>query len=106
LFLEIVKTEKIKAKGEEFMAYIIKGRDTIGNINVPRRYSDFFFLRDILKQRYPGMMIPPIPPKRMKGKSNEVVKKRHKHLNQFLKELASWKYLSASPELQMFLRPP
>ena len=44
-------------------AYHIVGRDSLGEINVFRRYKEFFAFRDTLYRRYPGIYIPPIPPK-------------------------------------------
>jgi hypothetical protein len=43
------------------MSYTIK---LLGiNQNIFRRYSDFFSLREKLKERWPGIYIPNIPPK-------------------------------------------
>lgn len=43
--------------------YRIKGHDSLGDIDVRRRFNEFYLFRDILFSRYPGLYIPPIPPK-------------------------------------------
>jgi len=53
----------IKKKGKEFVEYEIHGSDSIGSIDIKRRYSEFLLLRDMLYARYPGLMIPPMPMK-------------------------------------------
>jgi sorting nexin-1/2 len=49
--------------GRKYMVYVIKGKDTLGEILVSRRFKEFHLFREILFMRYPGLFIPPIPPK-------------------------------------------
>lgn len=55
--------------------------------------------------RYPGLYIPPLPPKKLSGKAEEITLIERQHfLNLFLKECAEVRYICSSPELQTFLR--
>ena len=44
-------------------AYHVYGKDSLGEIDVFRRYREFLQFKDTLFSRYPGLVIPPIPPK-------------------------------------------
>ena len=67
ILLKIVGTEVKNASSGMFSgkhtSYHIVGRDSLGEIDVYRRYSEFSAFRDVLYRRYPGIYIPPIPPK-------------------------------------------
>jgi sorting nexin-1/2 len=54
----------VKDGMSKYVLYTIKGTDKDGPFEAFRRYSDFFHLREILLQRWPGCYIPPIPPKK------------------------------------------
>ena len=43
--------------------YTIKGTDSLGEINIMRRYKDFTYLRKILVSNWPGCFVPQIPQK-------------------------------------------
>ena len=43
--------------------YNIKGKDSIGEIDIFRRYREFDLFYEALFKRYPGLYIPPLPPK-------------------------------------------
>ena len=56
--------------------------------------------------RYPGLYIPPVPPKKFSNKTEgALVKERAYFLNMFLQEVVGLQYLCQSAELQTFLRP-
>lgn len=56
--------------------------------------------------RYPGIVIPPLPPKQATGKMEDLfVEERLFFLNEFLKKLCMYSYLSSTPEVQVFVRP-
>lgn len=63
--LELVETSQRKDTSgiisANFTVYKINGKDSLGAIDVERRYSEFLLFRDKLFQRYPGLYIPPIP---------------------------------------------
>ena len=56
-------------------------------------------------ERFPGLYIPPIPPKTQDKKGSAVLEERRLFLDLFLKECVSLPYLVASGEVQTFLRP-
>ena len=59
-----------------------------------------------MAQRYPGLYVPPVPPKRSTGNTNtEFVEGRCFYLNMFYKQLVRCPYLFESEELQLFVRP-
>ena len=60
----------------------------------------------MLCNRFPGLYIPPVPKKATTGsKDSATTRERRYFLDLFLKECCSLKYLAASKELQVFLRP-
>jgi len=63
-------------------------------------------IRDMLFARYPGLYIPPIPPKQTTGNKEDIfVEERSYFLDQFLKKLCDTPYLASTPEIQVFFRP-
>jgi len=60
-----------KAPKGEHIIYTVYGEDHIGRFEIQRRYKEFYLLRNTLFSRYPGLYVPPIPPKR-KMVSNKV----------------------------------
>lgn len=86
LILEMVSSELKKGGTKSHIVYFIKGQDNIGKIDIMRRYSEFYLLREMLFSRYPGIFIPPIPSKKYSGnKEDRFVEERKYFLNQFLK---------------------
>jgi len=61
--VEITSQEKKGSGLDKHIAYRIKGKDSLGDIDVIRRYKEFGIFRDLLFVRYPGIFIPPLPPK-------------------------------------------
>lgn len=49
------------------VSYTVRGSDSFGDFDGPRRYKDFLALRNALILRWPGCYIPPIPPKKAIG---------------------------------------
>ena len=39
--------------------------------NIERRYSDFFTLHELISERYRGIYVPYLPPKKTFGKNDE-----------------------------------
>lgn len=63
-------------------------------------------LRIVLAQRFPGLYVPPIPPKvTMNNTDKEIVEERCSLLNLFFKQLVRCPYLYESEELKLFIRP-
>jgi hypothetical protein len=44
--------------------YKVCGNDHFGEFEVFRRYNEFYIFRELLCQRYYGLYIPPMPPKK------------------------------------------
>jgi PX domain len=78
----------------------------MGQFEVFRRYSEFHLFREVLVQRFPGLYIPPIPPKKSSSK-NEADKawERSHILNLFFKQVVRCPYLYESEEFRLFIRP-
>jgi hypothetical protein len=75
--LEIQETnlrkESVLIGVKSYTQYHIVGRDSLGQIDILRRYSEFVLLRDMLFTRYPGLVIPPLPAKKIQGKFSEIL---------------------------------
>ena len=70
--------QELRGKGtDKHYEYVIKGYDSLGEIDVTRRFKQFHVFREVLYQRYPGLFIPPIPPKQATGnKEDDFVEER------------------------------
>ena len=79
-------TEPVKAG---HITYTVKGIDEEGEFMASRRYSDFYALREHLQKHWPGVFIPPIPPKKTTGnKDDSFVEDRCEFLDRFIKLIA------------------
>ena len=84
---------------------MIRAEDREGSVEVYRRFSEFYALREVLLQRWPGCFIPAVPDKKVIGKNDEMIKKnRERFLDSFVKKIASLPYLYYSQEFQVLLR--
>lgn len=72
---------------------------------VTRRYKQFHALHTFLRERYPGMYVPPIPKKALSNKNEEFVEERCFLLNKFVKQLTKCPYLLESQEFNVFCFP-
>jgi len=76
-----------------------------------RRYSDFVWLRDMLVDTYPGVIVPPIPEKSVKGtfeklvmlNANALLEFRQRALRKFLVRVGAHPMLCTSDLLREFL---
>lgn len=90
-----------------YIIYTVKGTDKNGEFLSQKRYSDFDKLRVILQQRWPGCFIPPIPPKQAIGNlEDKFIDERKVLLDNFIKQLATSKFIWYSDEMQIFVRQP
>eukprot|EP00466_Bigelowiella_natans_P002142 jgi/Bigna1/142387/aug1.69_g17095 len=69
---------------------------------VRRRYKDFLWLRTSLAKTFPGLMIPPIPGKRI-FKDEKFDEERQLGLKRFLCMLLRYSYFEESEPLKAFL---
>jgi len=75
-----------KAANGDHIVYTVYGEDNHGRFEIQRRYNEFFLLRQVLYQRYPGLYVPPVPKKRKMGNHNQdFVEERCFYLNMFFK---------------------
>ena len=65
--LTVLEAQLVKSGINNYHSYPVNGRDSLGQIECTRRFSNFFKLRDVLLIRYPGLYIPPIPNKKSTG---------------------------------------
>lgn len=58
-------TDPVLDSSKSFVTYLVTGSDNLGSFEIRRRYNDFFYFRESLKKRWPGLYIPPIPEKKV-----------------------------------------
>lgn len=88
--------------------YKIEGYDKMGFFsNISRRYKDFFSLHDLLAERFKGLYVPQIPPKKALGnKDDKFIEERRALLQDFLVNIHRFQYLWQSEEFSAFIRSP
>jgi len=97
----IIKETMVK----KYTVYSIKGNDELGAFECQRRYSRFLILREVLRSRWPGVYIPPLPEKKMVGNLDAAfVEDRRCSLEAFMQKLQATSYLYYSEEAQLFMR--
>jgi sorting nexin-1/2 len=109
--MQISVTDPVK-QGDGFGSYIsykINTRTSLPQytwkeFSQIHRYSDFVWLHNQLKARYPNVIIPPLPEKALTGNydPNFISLRRHA-LERFLNRIASHPLLQTSEDLQTFL---
>ena len=84
-----------------YISYTMEGTDITEPLT--RRYSDFYSLYEKLLQRWPGVYIPRIPPKKIKGNLDpSIIKMRMRLLNKFCLNISNISYLYKSEETTIF----
>ena len=71
---------------------------------VGRRYSDFVWLRNYLRARYPTQIVPPIPEKKAAKRTKRHVEKRMRILEYFLNDLVNITEFKNNKYVEGFLR--
>ena len=94
----------IEKKGfKNYIVYDLVG-EKVKNPPLLRRYSDFYNLREKLKEYFPGIYIPNIPPKKIIGnKDSRLIMNRMRLLNSFCFKLSTIPYLVQSKLVQLFI---
>jgi hypothetical protein len=93
----------VKIQGH--IKYTVQGEDATGPFEEVRRYKEFFALRNMMLQRWPGAYIPAIPEKKVIGnKDDDFVEERRSLLERFMKEVCKYDYLIFSQEFAIFAR--
>lgn len=86
---------------KKYVIYSLKGSAI--KEDVIRRYSDFFNLRRKLLERWPGVFIPAIPPKKAVGNLDEdTIETRMRLLNSFCYKISKSSFLFESEEVKLF----
>ena len=87
---------------KNFVSYTLGGNQV--NEEISRRFSDFYTLREKLIERWPGVYVPNIPPKKTIGHTDlKIIDKRIRLLNKFCYQLSQSAYLFNSEEVKLFL---
>ena len=88
------------------IVYKCKGSDAQGMWEGDRRYNEFHKLHEKLDQRWPGIPLPMLPPKKAIGnKDIKFINERRFYLERFLKKMSAFDYILNSQEFQVFSRP-
>jgi sorting nexin-1/2 len=88
------------------IVYTCRGSDANGFWEGERRFNEFYKLHAILEQRWPGVPIPILPPKKAIGnKEIKFINERRFYLERFLKKISQFPFMINSPEFQTFARP-
>ena len=91
----------IKDAMKKYVVYSLSGSSI--NEQVVRRFSDFFTLRKKLCERWPGVYIPNIPPKKAVGNlDDDTIETRMRLLNSFCYKISKISYLFDSEEVKLF----
>lgn len=80
----------------KYVVYHIVGEDKNGKIDVMRRFNEFYKMRVALVKRFPGCFIPSIPDKSISIVDNEIVNKRQRYLNDFVRKITKLPHLYSS----------
>lgn len=96
-----VSNPVIKDGMKKYVVYSLKGIAI--HEDVVRRFSDFFSLRKKLVERWPGIFIPAIPPKKAVGNlDDDTIETRMRLLNSFCYKLSKSSFLFESEEVKLF----
>lgn len=88
------------------IVYFVKGCDNQGPWEGQRRYNEFYLLRGIIEQRWPGVPIPQLPPKKSIGnKDIKFINERRFYLERFLKKISAFDFIINSKEFGIFSHP-
>jgi hypothetical protein len=88
------------------IVYKCKGSDAQGMWEGDRRYNEFHKLHEKLEQRWPGIPLPLLPPKKAIGnKDIKFINERRFYLERFLKKMSAFEYILNSSEFTIFTRP-
>ena len=88
------------------IVYHVQGVDKQGPWDGVRRFNHFNALYEALQTRWPGLLIPQLPPKKSIGnKEVKFIYERKFYLERFLRKCARYDYLINSEEMKIFARP-
>ena len=86
--------------------YTCKGKDRQGDWEGSRRYTHFFLLHEVLTQRWPGLYLPRLPPKKAIGRyETKFLQQRRYGLERYMRKLGKYDFIINSDEFLVFSRP-
>eukprot|EP01138_Halocafeteria_seosinensis_P014438 gb/GECG01014739.1/.p1 GENE.gb/GECG01014739.1/~~gb/GECG01014739.1/.p1 ORF type:complete len:517 (+),score=91.25 gb/GECG01014739.1/:1-1551(+) len=98
---------KSQTFGKSYTTYKIVLERDAGVSELRRRFSDFDWLRQILRYRFHGIAVPCLPPKKIVGNQNNTfIEERRQGLEKWLREIAGNPYLRKDSTFYMFLTTP
>jgi sorting nexin-1/2 len=78
--------------------------DDGSKLQITRKYSDFYALREALVRRWPGLFLPPVPEISYIGVNEKQISKNKQFLvNKFLNKILEKEFLASGEELKIFL---
>ena len=88
-----------------YTTYIIHVTSGITQWNIKRRYSDFYYINQLLKKYLSDDILPQLPPKRFFGSSNDIkfVEERRLQLEKYLKTIVSYPQSWTKIDIVQFL---
>lgn len=87
------------------VTYLVRGVDMEGPFEINRRYNDFYNFYRTLIVRWPGIYIPPIPPKKVgSNKDEKYLRERRIFLEKFIRVLGENEFIVHSEEFKIFSR--
>lgn len=102
--LHITENKTLGSAFLKYAVYHIEGSDKNGQINVFRRFNEFYKMRVALVKRFPGCFIPSIPEKAISIVDDQIINKRQRYLSYFIRKMSKLSHLYNSEEFQALLR--
>jgi sorting nexin-1/2 len=110
--ITVTDPEKFGEGMNAFITYKVKTTTTLPQFQRPsfivaRRYNDFVWLHDQLREHNKGYLIPPLPEKGIISRfSADFIETRRRDLEKFLNRVAQHRVLHTRPEFILFLEAP
>lgn len=92
-----------RAEGASHIVYTVRGVIEGAEFECKRRYKEFHLMRNALANRWPGVYIPCVPPKKAMGNMEEPFLQERRHfLDKFIKQIGRYGFLQGSEEFKTF----
>ncbi|KAK7687879.1 hypothetical protein QCA50_009098 [Cerrena zonata] len=102
---ETVNVNILGQQGFLLNRYLVYEVSTDRGASVPRRYSEFVFLWDVLVKRYPFRLLPSLPPKRI-GPDEGFIEQRRRGLARFINFVVNHPIIKDDGLISVFLTEP
>lgn len=97
------RTEGGRFKKHTTYSVSVEGDGELFAKNLRRRYNDFVWLRGALTRRFPGVLVPPLPKKKLIGRNDKFKESRMRGLQRFLYLVLQTAFLADSGCVKSFL---